>query len=65
MRCVGRFPCSGFAWPCMASPDGPHRTMQVHEEVLRLLLAAAPQLPVPQTAQYLHNTINNSKKSRK
>ena len=27
--------------------------VQVHEEVLRLLLAAAPQLPVPQLAGYL------------
>ena len=63
MRCF-----SSILWPCMAymaSPDGIHSALQVHEEVLRLLLAAAPQLPVPQTAQYLHNTINNSKKSRK
>lgn len=39
--------------------------MQVHEEVLRLLLGAAPQLSVAQVAQYLQNTLNNSKKSRK
>ena len=30
-----------------------HTRVQVHEEVLRLLLAAAPQLPVPQLAGYL------------
>ena len=39
--------------------------MQVHEEVLRLILVAAPQLSVPQVAQYLQNTINNSKRSRR
>jgi len=38
---------------------------QVHEEVLRLILVAAPQLSVPQVAQYLQNTINNSKRSRR
>lgn len=37
----------------------------MHEEVLRLLLAAAPQLSVAQVAQYLQSTLNNSKKSRR
>ena len=40
-------------------------SLQVHEEVLRLILVAAPQLSVPQVAQYLQNTINNSKRSRR
>jgi hypothetical protein len=38
---------------------------QVHEEVLRLLLAAVPQLSVERLAQYLHATLANSKRSRK
>ena len=38
---------------------------QVHEEVLRLLLAAVPQLGVERLAQLLATTLANSKRSRK
>ncbi|KAK9806710.1 hypothetical protein WJX72_000208 [[Myrmecia] bisecta] len=38
---------------------------QVHEEVLRLLLAAAPKLPIADVAQYLQDTLHNSRKSRR
>ena len=39
--------------------------MQVHEEVLRLLLAAVGQLSVSRLAQYLQTTLAKSKRSRK
>ena len=39
--------------------------MQVHEEVLRLLLAAVPQLSVERLAGLLATTLANSKRSRK
>ncbi|KAL4437410.1 hypothetical protein ABPG75_004549 [Micractinium tetrahymenae] len=38
---------------------------QAHEEVLRLLLAAAPKLDAMELSNYLTRTLNNSKKSRK
>jgi hypothetical protein len=38
---------------------------QVHEEVLRLLLAALPKLDTPQLAHYLQETLKHSRKSRK
>lgn len=38
---------------------------QVHEEVLRLLLAAAPFMEVSVVARYLQTTIQNSRRSRK
>jgi hypothetical protein len=38
---------------------------QVHEEVLRLLLAAAPQLDAEKLGKYLTTTLENSKKSRR
>lgn len=38
---------------------------QTHEEVLRLLLAAAPKLDAMELSNYLTRTLNNSKKSRK
>ncbi|PRW60598.1 Negative elongation factor B [Chlorella sorokiniana] len=38
---------------------------QAHEEVLRLLLAAAPRLDAMELSNYLTRTLNNSKKSRK
>lgn len=38
---------------------------QVHEEVLRLLLAAAPQMEISVLARYLQTTIQNSRRSRK
>ena len=34
---------------------------QAHEEVLRLLLAAAPRLPALELSNYLTRTLNNSK----
>uniref|UniRef100_A0A1D1ZVX3 Negative elongation factor B n=1 Tax=Auxenochlorella protothecoides TaxID=3075 RepID=A0A1D1ZVX3_AUXPR len=37
----------------------------VHEEVLRLLLAASSQIPLLPLANYLHHTLSNSRKSRK
>lgn len=37
----------------------------VHEEVLRLLLAAAPRIELLPLANYLHHTLSNSRKSRK
>ena len=40
-----------------ASPNAP----QAHEEVLRLLLAAAPRLDAMQLSNYLTRTLNNSK----
>lgn len=39
--------------------------MQVHEEVLRLLLAAAPLLKSQELGEYLGLTLENSKRSRK
>ena len=42
-----------------------HLSCQVHEEVLRLLLAASQQLPVPSLALYLKDTIERSKRSRR
>lgn len=39
--------------------------MQVHEEVLRLLMAAVGQLSVAQLAGYLQTTLANSKRSRR
>ncbi|GAB4814531.1 hypothetical protein N2152v2_001577 [Parachlorella kessleri] len=38
---------------------------QVHEEVLRLLLAAAQHIPLLDLVNYLHSTLANSRKSRK
>ncbi|KAI3429855.1 hypothetical protein D9Q98_010166 [Chlorella vulgaris] len=38
---------------------------QTHEEVLRLLLAAAPKLDAMELSNYLTRTLNSSKKSRK
>ena len=38
---------------------------QVHEEVLRLLLAAAPMLAAAQLGEYLRLTLENSRKSRR
>ncbi|BDA45944.1 Negative elongation factor B [Coccomyxa sp. Obi] len=38
---------------------------QVHEEVLRLLLAALPKLNTAQLAHYLQETLKHSRKSRK
>ena len=38
---------------------------QVHEEVLRLLLAAAPMLAAAQLGEYLKLTLENSRKSRR
>ena len=39
--------------------------LQVHEEVLRLLLAALPKLGTAQLAHYLQETLKHSRKSRK
>jgi hypothetical protein len=36
-------------------------TLQTHEEVLRLLLAAAPRLDAMQLSNYLTRTLNSSK----
>lgn len=41
------------------------RPPQVHEEVLRLLLAAAPRIPVLQLSNYLSTTLAASRRSRK
>lgn len=38
---------------------------EVHEEVLRLLLAAAPRIDLLRLANYTSMTLNNSRKSRK
>lgn len=38
---------------------------QVHESVLRLLLAASKTLPPEQLGRYLQSTIQNSRKSRR
>ncbi|PSC68506.1 Negative elongation factor B [Micractinium conductrix] len=38
---------------------------QTHEEILRLLLAAAPRLDAMELSNYLTRTLNQSKKSRK
>lgn len=38
---------------------------QVHEEVLRLLLAAAPQMETATLARHLQTAIQNSRRSRK
>jgi len=35
--------------------------VQAHEEVLRLLLAAAPKLDAMELSNYLTRTLNNSK----
>lgn len=35
---------------------------QVHEEVLRLLLAAAPRIDLLRLANYLHTTLANSRR---
>jgi hypothetical protein len=43
----------------------PSRGVQVHEEVLRLLLAASSQLKGKDMGDYLALTLENSKKSRK
>ena len=37
----------------------------MHEEVLRLLLVAAPMLAAAQLGEYLKLTLENSKKSRR
>ena len=39
--------------------------MQVHEEVLRLLMVGTERLGVPKLAEYLQATLANSKKSRR
>lgn len=38
---------------------------QVHEEILRLLLAAAPRLDAAQLGRYLQSALQNSRKSRR
>lgn len=39
----------------------PPPRLQTHEEVLRLLLAAAPKLDAMELSNYLTRTLNNSK----
>jgi len=38
---------------------------QVHEEILRLLLAAAPRLEAAQLGRHLQSALQNSRKSRR
>lgn len=38
---------------------------QVHEEILRLLLAAAPRLDAAQLGRHLQSALQNSRKSRR
>lgn len=50
----------------LALPSPPHLLypsppVQTHEEVLRLLLAAAPRLDAMELSNYLTRTLNNSK----
>jgi hypothetical protein len=39
--------------------------VQVHEEILRLLLAAAPRLDAAQLGRHLQSALQNSRKSRR
>ena len=50
---------------CRACTHNQPRAEQVHEEVLRLLLAVAKQLSPEQLGRYLQTTIQRSRKSRR
>lgn len=52
---------------CSRAPVSDHSrcAAQVHEEVLRLLLAVAKQLSPEQLGRYLQTTIQRSRKSRR
>lgn len=52
LRIVGHFSCQLCRSPF---------ALQAHEEVLRLLLAAAPRLDAMELSNYLTRTLNNSK----
>ena len=54
-----------FSFSFMAMLSSQFAPLQVHEEVLRLLLAVAKQLSPERLGRYLQTTIQRSRKSRR